>query len=362
RPPGAFPEPVKPAPEISPRLQEQVKGDIEESLTRAEGSRQADLDTVGQELLRLEGPEATPEALALPRPPEQFIPGGEMVGPRTVMTRQGEVPTGQVDAIQPAVGPVRRPSLELEANVGEFPTGPSPKILRLRERRDLADAESKRVIEIEPTENRPNIDEMRKFREFQESEDLARRRGLEEQPVEPQEVDATGQLEFDIEGIRRDAKSDREALESLVDDLAIIRGKETPEAVFEATARATDLSGEAVTLRRAEARNLAKQIADNEYVASGESIVDVVSVSEVSGDVRVRVRTNEGVEDILDIPATEIGLKGVEEFAEADRRARATIDAAVEGSRAVAEQDGALGKVKETLLSELERLRDEEAG
>ena len=279
---------------------------------------------------------------------QKFLPS-----PDVDFTLPGMEPT------QPVAGPVKRPALGVTGDVAPAPIGRNEAAFEalevLRQRRVAAEAEFQRGFD-EGIEGIATVAErLRPYRDYQQANDLARKTGLEEKPIE-----RGAQIEFDIEGIRRDARSDAEALDALVRDLAVIEGKETPEAIFEATARVSELSGEAISLREAEARNIARQIADSDLVAPGESITAVLGIDEAAQSIRVRLRDNTGDVETLDMP---IGvIKGVPELIEAHRRAEASIEAAVEGRRVEAKESGALDRVRQRLMSELERLKNEELG
>ena len=311
-------------PAVPTAFEEQVVGRNEQALRRLEEQQQAfDLESGLREIEQRQG--LDPSRL-LPAPDIDFTL------PRTELRAE---PTR-------AIGPVRRAAFFDEQRVDAL-TG----------RRVTVEAEFRRVLPSTKI-----TDQLRGFREFQTKEDLARKPGPEEQVLEPQEVDAAPA----IQEARTKAGSSQEALESLVSDLAIIEAKASPEAVQEATARASELSGAAVELRRAEARNLARQIAENDYFAPGESIVDVIGASQDAQSLRIRVRNNDGVQDTLDIPIQEGPIAGVREFVEADRRARASIETAIAGRTAEAEQSGLMGRIRDRLFSELERLKADETG
>ena len=165
-----------------------------------------------------------------------------------------------------------------------------------------------------------------------------------------------------IQQARVKARSPQEALESLVRDLDAIETKASPEAVQEATTRASDLSMEAVDLRQAEAQNLARQIIEADYFPAGESISQIIAASTETGTIRVRTRNNEGTQETIDIPISEGPIRGVSEFIEADRLVNISVQAAIAGRRAGAEQSGLIAKAKEVLLDQLDRLGKEEAG
>lgn len=165
-----------------------------------------------------------------------------------------------------------------------------------------------------------------------------------------------------IQEARAKAPSPQDALESLVRDLDAIEAKASPEAVQEATARASDLSGEAVALRQAEARNLAEQIVARDYFPAGESITQIIAASTETGTIRVRTRNNEGTQETIDIPIAEGPIRGVSEFIEADRLVDISVQAAIAGRRAGEEQSGLIAKAKDVLVDQLRKLGEEEAG